>query len=240
MPGFWFRLRRLVGAEAHGAAARLEDPVRLAEAGVRDLRANLTEAVTSLARIKGVALRLRREQGEAQERAGDFRRKAVALVQRGRSGELEGAEADRLAAEALRLQGDAEARGVLLEKRAGEQERLAARLQTRIEELRRLIGTYEDDLLTLQARATTAVSVKRINRHLAGADVSDTVALLERMRGRVAEEEALAEAYGQLGEAPRSAEREIDDALAGRGAADLHAQASLTELKRQIDAGDAG
>lgn len=151
MPGFWFRLRRLVGAEAHGAVARLEDPVRLAEAGVRDLRANLTEAVTSLARIKGVAIRLRREQGE---RAGDFRRKAVALVQRGRSGELDGTEANRLAAEALRLQGDAEVRGALLEKRAGEQERLAARLQTRIEELRRMISGYEDDLLTLQARAT--------------------------------------------------------------------------------------
>ena len=206
---FWFRLRRLVGAEAHGAVARLEDPVKLAEAGVRDLRANLTEAVTSLARIKGVAIRLRREQGEAQERASDLRRKAVALVQRGRSGELSEAEADRL----------------------------AARLQTRIEELRRMVGGYEDDLLTLRARAATAVSVKKINRHLAGAEVSDTVALLEGMRGRVAEEEALAEAYGQLGEPPQTAEREIDDALAGRGAADPHAQSLLTELKRQIDAG---
>ncbi len=141
------------------------------------------------------------------------------------------AEAERLAAEALRLKGEADALARSLSQDFTEQERMSGQLQTKVDQLRRDIGRYDNELITLRARAKTATSVKKINQHLAGADSSDTISMLERMRQKVEEEESLAQAYGELSDAPKSAEAEIDRALAAPAA---DAQDSLADLKKRM------
>ncbi len=233
MAGFFDRVSKVFQAEANTAVARFEDPIKLTEQGIRDLKSNLTEAMTSLAQVKGVSIRLKREAEDEKRRSADYERKAMTLLQRMESGELDQTEAERLAAEALRLKGEADARASSLSQDFTEQERMSGQLQTKVDQLRRDIGRYDNELITLRARAKTATSVKKINQHLAGAGSSDTIAMLERMREKVEEEESLAQAYGELNAAPKSADAEIDRALAAPAAA----QDSLADLKKRMGIG---
>ncbi len=234
MAGFFDRVSKVFQAEANTAVARFEDPIKLTEQGIRDLKGNLTEAMTSLAQVKGVSIRLKKEAEDEKRRSADYERKAMTLLQRMQSGDLDKTEAERLAAEALRLKAEADARAASLSQDFTEQERMSGQLQTKVDQLRRDIGRYDNELITLRARAKTATSVKKINQHLAGADSSDTIAMLERMREKVEEEESLAQAYGELNAAPKSADAEIDRALAAPAA---DTQDSLADLKKRMGIG---
>ena len=234
MFNLFMRLAKIFQVQADTALSRLEDPVKLSEQGVRDLKSSLAEAVVSLAQVKSVAIRARKEAEDEKRRSEAYEQKAVALLTRAQKGELALAESDRLASEVLRLKSVADARCGKLEASAKQQEQLAAQLQSRIERLRHDIGGYEDELVTLRARAATARSVKQINQHLAGAEGSGTVAMLERMREKVIYEEALAEAYEQLGNTP-DLEREVDNALSHSSAGGLQVADSLAELKARLD-----
>lgn len=231
MAGFFDRISKVFQAEANTAVARFEDPIKLTEQGIRDLKGNLTEAMTSLAQVKGVAIRLKKDAEDEKRRSAEYERKAMTLLQRMQSGGLEQAEAERLAAEALRLKAEADTRATSLSHDFAEQDRLAGQLQTKVDQLRRDISRYDNELVTLRARAKTATSVKKINQHLAGADSSDTISMLERMRQKVEEEESLAQAYGELNTAPKSTDAEIDRALAAPAA---DAQDSLADLKKRM------
>lgn len=234
MAGFFNRISKVFQAEANTAVARFEDPIKLTEQGIRDLKSNLTEAMTSLAQVKSVGIRLKKDAEDEKRRAADYERKAMTLLQRMQSGELEQTEAERLAAEALRLKTEADTRAAALSKDFTAQEGLAGQLQTKVDQLRRDISRYDNELVTLRARAKTASSVKKINQHLAGADSSDTISMLERMRQKVEEEESLAQAYGELNAAPASTDAEIDRALAAPTA---DTQDSLADLKKRMGIG---
>ena len=90
---------------------------------------------------------------------------------------------------------------------------MADTLQAKVEDLKRQIGTYENEAITLKARARTASSMRKINQQLAGADASGTVAMLEKMKQKVQEEESLAEAYDQLADVGGDIDEDIDKAL---------------------------
>ena len=109
---------------------------------------------------------------------------------------------------------------------------MSDQLQAKVEDLKRQIAKYDNELITLRARARTASSMRKINQQLAGADASGTVAMLEKMKHRVQEEESLAEAYDQLGDVGGTIDDDIDRALAGpspSAGAD-----SLAELKKKM------
>ena len=245
MSGFFTRLFKLFQAEADTALSRLEDPVKLSEQGVRDLKSTLSEAVISLAQVKSVAIRIRKQAEDEKRQAEVYEQKAVALLRRAQEGELASAEADRLASEVLNLKSAAEEHYDTLNASALQQEQLAAQLQSRIEGLKRDVSRYEGELAALRARSSTARSVKKINQHLAGADGSSTVAMLERMREKVVYEEALAEAYEQLGDsadgmkgAEKALELEVDKALLGTSASSPRVADSLAELKARLSLED--
>lgn len=211
--GFFSRIFKVTQAEAHSMVDRLEDPIKMTEQGIRDLRDTLQEALTGLAQVKAISNRLKHDLDEQKALASDYERKAVALLQRAQSGQLAPAEADRLASEALTRKNDASQRAAAIEKDYHTQKQAADTLQGKVEQLRRDINHYQSELITLRARAKTATSVKKVNKELAGADASGTIAMLEKMRAKVEEEESLAQAYGEMSAAPTSLDAEIDKAL---------------------------
>ena len=73
--------------------------------------------------------------------------------------------------------------------------------------------------------------MRKINEQLAGADASGTVAMLEKMKNKVQEEESLAEAYGQLSDVVGTIDEDIDKALALPST--TAASNSLAELKKK-------
>ena len=87
-------------------------------------------------------------------------------------------------------------------------------------------------MITLKARAKTAESMRKINQQMSQVDSSGTIAMLEKMKTKVEEEEALAEAYGDISEDGASLDEEIERAI-GTPAASAATQ-SLADLKKKM------
>ncbi len=228
--GIFQRIFRVSKAEVHSAIDKFEDPIRMTEQGIRDLKKDLNAAMTSLAEVKGQAIRLRKQATDGKKAATDYERKAMLLLQKTQSGELDSAEADRLAAEALNRKEESFSRATTLNHDAKQQEAMAAQLQAQVEKLKSAIAGYENDLVTLRARARTAAATKKINRQLSKVDSNGTLALLERMKERVEEDESLAQAYGELADSSQTLDEEIDTVLKDKGTG----SDKLAELKAKM------
>ena len=224
------RLFKVGESSAHSIIDKLEDPVKMTEQGIRDLKRDLQEAMKSLAEVKAIAIRTRKGADDAKNRALDYEKKAMLLIQKAESGSLDGAEAERLATEALNRRDDAKAESARLSKEAQGHEKMASQLQEQVSSLQGNIRKYENDLATLKARARTAAATKKINSQLAKVDSSGTISMLERMRDRVEADEALAEAYGDVVGMETSMDAEIEAALDEAGSR----SDSLADLKKRM------
>jgi len=227
------RLFSVGKAEVNSAIDKFEDPIRMTEQGIRDLKKDLNEAMTSLAEVKGQAIRLRKQAEDNKKASADWERKAMVLLQKGQNGDLEADEADRLAAESLNRKGEADNRLTQFEQDATNQENMASQLQSQVEKLKSTVATHENELITLRARAKTAAATKKINKQLAKVDSSGTIAMLERMKERVEEDESLSQAYGEIAGEPKSLDDEINAAV---GSSSASTDDRLAALKAKMAA----
>lgn len=226
------RIFKVGQSEAHALVSKLEDPIKLTEQGIRDLKRDLQGAMGSLAEVKGVAIRLNKEADDAKRQASEYERKAMLLLQRFQDGQMDQAQAERLATEALTKKESAGERAARLVKEAAQQQQMATQLQDRVNKLKSTVSTYENELVTLRARARTAESTRKINQQLAKVDSSSTIAMLERMKQKVEEDEALAQAYGEVADVDTSIDSEINRALASGQTS--QANDKLLELKAKM------
>lgn len=213
MAGFFKRLFQLGSSEAHSIIDQLEDPVKMTEQGIRELKSDLEKAMQSFAEVKAASIRAQRDIEKNKTASLDWERKAMALLQQGQSGKLQKSEADRLATEALKRKEESGRQLVVAQGAYDTQIQNVNTLQKNIETLKSTIQQYENELITLKARAKTASATKKINKQLSNIDSSGTVALLERMKQKVEEEESLAHAYGDINQIPNSIDDEINQAL---------------------------
>lgn len=226
------RLFKVGQSQAHAVVDKFEDPIRMTEQGIRDLKKDLLEAMTSLAEVKGIAIRTRKNSENNKKIAADYERKAMLLLQKMQNNEMDAQEAERIATEALSKKENHANEAVRLAQEAERHEQMANKLQSNISKIKSSVTTYENDLITLKARAKTAASTKKINAQLAQVDPSGTIAMLEKMKAKVEEDEALSQAYGEIASADRSVDDEINAALeSGRKVA---ASDSLLELKKKM------
>lgn len=232
MAGIFNRLFKAGEAEAHSLVDKLEDPIKMSEQAVRDLRKDLQESLRSLGEVKSLAIRMAKDAEDAKRLAGDYERKAMLLLQRGQAGDVETAEAERLAMEALSRKEEAAARALQATEQAQTQQQMVDTLQNNVNQLKSKVASYENDLVMLKARARTANATRKINQRLSNVDTNGTVTLLERMKEKVSEEEALSEAYGEMADAGGSVDEEIDKALASGSTS--KSQDSLAELKSKM------
>jgi len=223
---------KVAQAESHAAMDKFEDPIKLTEQGIRDLKKDLKEAMVSLAEVKGITIRTQRDADGKKKLAADYERKAMMLLQKMQQGELDPAEAERLASEALNQKEAISKEAVHLAQEAERHQQMAGQLQTNVNKIKMSINTYENDLVTLKARAKTAAATKKINQQIARVDSSSTITMLEKMKAKVEEDESLAIAYGEMASADQSIEDEIDAAL--KGETTPTPSQALLELKQKM------
>ncbi len=232
MASIFQRIFKVAQSEAHSTMDKFEDPIKMSEQGVRDLKKSLQASMVSLAQVKSLAISLQKQADDQKKMAADYERKAMLILQRLQGGEMEQAEAERLATAALSKKEEALQRVATLSGDQQAQQQMADQLQTKVEELKRQIGKFENEVITLRARARTASSMRKINQQLAGADASGTVAMLEKMKNKVQEEESLAQAYGELSDVGGTIDEDIDKALALPSS--TASSDSLAELKKKM------
>ena len=226
------RLFRVSQAEAHAIVDKFEDPIKMTEQGIRDLKKDLQASMTSLAEVKAIAIRTRREADNHKKLTVDYERKAMMLLQKMQSGEMDQADAERLATQALNKKEQSAADAMRLAQEAERHEQMAGQLQANVNKIKSGVNTYENDLVTLKARAKTAAATKKINQQLARVDSSGTIAMLEKMKSKVEEDEALALAYGEMADLDKSVDDEIDEAL--KSGNTVTASVHLLELKKKM------
>lgn len=226
------RIFKIAQAETHSAMEKFEDPIKMTEQGIRDLKNDLQQAMTSLADVKGMAIRTRRQADGKKKLAADYERKAMLLLQKMQSGEIDAADAERLATEALGQKEESSAEAARLAQEAQRHEEMAKQLQGNVSKIKSTIRTYENDLTTLKARAKTAAATKKINQQIAKIDSSGTISMLEKMKAKVEDDESLAVAYGEMADADKSVDDEINAVLAG--SASPQSSDALLELKKKM------
>ncbi len=229
---FFQRIFKNVQSQAHSVVDQLEDPIKLSEQGIRDLKKDLLDSMRSLAQVKAIAIRLKKDSDDQKKLANDYERKAMLLLQKMKSGNLQKSEAERLASEALTKKEEALQRADTLKKDHEQQKAMGDQLQAKVQALKETITRYETELVTLKARAKTATSMRKINQQMSNVDSSNTIALLEKMKDKVIEEESLAEAYGEMTDAGVTLDEELNRTLAETSAAEN--SDSLAELKKKM------
>ncbi|WP_224994226.1 PspA/IM30 family protein [Cesiribacter sp. SM1] len=225
--GLLSRLFKIGQAEAHAAINNLEDPIKLTEQGIKDLKVDLNRSLEALAEVKAMAIRANNDMHRYKSQAADYENKAIKLLQKAQRGELNAAEADRLAAEALQRKSESEELYASSLRDKEQFDQSVAQIETKTRQLRSTISTYENELKTLKARDKVNKATINLNKQLAQVDASGTVSMLERMKERVAQEEAMAESYGQIANESRSLDSEIDAALAAGSGTQSDALAAL-------------
>lgn len=232
MASIFQRLFRVGQSQAHDLINKFEDPIKMTEQGIRDLKKDLHGTMKSLAEVKAVAIRVKREAEDNKRLAADYERKAMLLLQKMQKGELDKSDAERLAAEALSRKEECSQKAVHLMKNQEQQDKMTAKLQVNMEKLKSTVSSYENDLITLKARARTAAATRKVNEQLARIDSSGTISLLERMKSKVEEDESLAQSYGELAGVDKSVDDELNAAL-GSGQIGS-ASDKLAELKSKM------
>lgn len=228
------RLYAIGKAEVNSVLENFEDPIKLTEAGIADMKDQLTESVEALAQLKALSIRKKNEAEAESLSAKDYYAKAVLLIQKSEKGEVDAADSDRLAKEALKKQTEAQKNAELLRSETEKLQDECEKMQTNIHQLKSNISKWENELRTLEARVQVSEATKDINRKMTQIDSSSAVSMLEKLKERVVQQEAVSEAYSELAKSGKSVDEEIDSLVNN---ADTEAEKALQELKKTLKKG---
>lgn len=225
------RLFNVGKAEAHSVVDKMENPIKLTEQGIRDMKVDLTKALEGLAQVKALLIRSKNDKETFEIKAKDYQNKAMLILKKVEKGELSAAEGDRLATQALVKKSENDEH---VKRTTTEVDKLSAsvsKLETNVNTLKSNISKWENELRTLKARVKVSNATKNLNKQMASIDSSSTVSMLEKMKQKVAEEESLAEAYGDVASASNSVDEEIDKVL---DSTSTNAESDLDALKKKM------
>lgn len=228
---FFKRLLKMGEAEANAALDNMEDPIKLTEQGIRDMKEDLEKSLEALAQVKALAVRSKNEHEEFLLKVENYQEKALLLLTKAKKGTLEISKAERLAKEALIKKEESSLQAVNSQAQTVNLEGSVSQLEINVDEVKKSISKWENELKTLKARVKVANANQKLNKQMAGVDASSTVSMLERMKDKVNQEEALAEAYGDIAHANKSVDDEIDKAI---DFTKDSAENELAKLKEQL------
>jgi phage shock protein A len=226
------RIFKIGEAEAHSLVDKLEDPIKLTEQGIRDMKKDLDESLKSYAEVKALSIKAKKDATDLRSKAGSYEQKAVMLLQKAEKGEIKQEESDRLAGEALVKKEEAERAAVVEEENARKVDSQLVQLDSNIKKLKSNIGHYENELKTLKARAKVSDATTKLNKQMAQIDGTGTIAMLEKMKTKVAEKEALSEAYADVADSSRGVDEQIEEAL--KNSTPPSASDALAKLKERM------
>ena len=225
------RLFKIGQSEANSAIDKMEDPIKMTEQGIRDMKQDLEKSLEALAQVKALAIRAKNEQEEHQDKAEDYHNKAILILKKAEKEQMEKEEADRLAKQALVKKEEVQQHITRAKEEVKKFNESIAQLENNIQGIKSNISNWENELKTLKARVKVSNATKNLNKQMAEIDSASTVSMLERMKEKVAQEEALAEAYGDIANASKSIDEELEKAA---DTSEAKADDDLSKLKEQL------
>ncbi|HEY9004935.1 PspA/IM30 family protein [Ohtaekwangia sp.] len=207
------RLLRIGQAEIHAAVDKMEDPVKMTEQGLRELRVDLAEATEAYAKVKALAIRTENEQLYYQQESRNYAEKAILIMQKAQTGQVDMIKAEELAREALSLRKKYYVESEELGLQVVALQQSSRDMLRNTEILKENLDKWEKELRTLRARVKVSHATVQVNKQMAQLDNNGTITMLERMKAKVEDQEALAKAYGEIGRDKSSLKEELDSLL---------------------------
>lgn len=229
------RLFKIGQSEANAAIDNMEDPIKMTEQGIRDLKLDLKESLESLAQVKALSIRANNDVEELKSKANDYEQKAMLVLTKVKNGELDSNTADELATQALLKKEETNQQIEISKSEAKSFDESVSKLEGNVSEIKSTIQKWENELKTLKARVKVSKATKNLNKQMAELDSSGTVAMLERMKDKVQQEEALSEAYGDLAKKNESIDAKLDKLTDTKAQS---AKDNLTALKKKLGLDD--
>lgn len=182
------RIFKIGEAQANRAVDNQESPIIMTEQGIREMKEELHKSVEAMAQLKALAIRSKNEYQEQEAKAKDYESEALLILKKAQAGEMEAADADRLAKEAL-----AKKEAVLqrVNKASVNKEKLdqnVSQLKDTVHTIEANITIGENELRTLTAREKVNDATKNVKKQMAELDSAGTVSMLERMKKKEAQE----------------------------------------------------
>lgn len=224
------RIFKIGQAEIHSVVEKMEDPIKITEQGIRDMKEDLSEALEAYAKVRALSIRTQNSSDKKKTEAQEFEDKAILLLQKAQRNELPVDQAESLAKEALLLKKQLQQEATELSHQAQIHENSANEVQKNVEVLKYNLSKWENELSTLKARVKVSNATKLVNKQLARIDSNSTISMLERMKEKVEDDEALSKAYGEMALGNHSMTDKINEAI-GDGNAVVD---ELAALKKQI------
>lgn len=207
------RLFRIGQAEIHAAVDKMEDPIKMTEQGLRELRTDLTEATEAYAKVKALAIRAENNQFQCQQESRNYAEKAILIMQKAQSGQVALTKAEELAREALSLHKKYYIESEELGEQVNALQQSSKEMLRNTEILKENMEKWEKELRTLRARVKVSKATEQVNKQLAHVDSHGIIAMLERMRTKVEDQEAIAKAYGEISQEKNSRKEELNNLL---------------------------
>lgn len=219
------RLSRLLRANVNDMISKAEDPDKIIEQSLRDMRDAYGQARTEVADAMAQLSKLEREQGTNQKIAQEYGNKAAEALKGG---------SEDLAREALRRKKNHEDLAAGFSDQIKVHQTTVDQLKTQLRALEAKIDEMESKKELLQARSKTAKANETLER-VSGFDKSQgALSAFDEMERKVAAQEDRARAMGQLRE-----EGDLDAQLKNLGR-DAEIDAELEKLKQQMGGGGTG
>jgi phage shock protein A len=236
---FFKRLLKIGKVKAHAKLDKVEDPVALTEQSIKDLKQDLAESMKSLAEMKALAIRTKRDVQQAHRAADQYEQRAMQFIAKAEQGDITMDEADRYALKAL-----AQKDQILRVSSANEQnlhayENMIRKLEIDIQKIRTQINTWEGELKTLKVRSRLSETSRRLNERMSSISNSSMSNMLEDMKMKVEEQEALAQSYEDVGNLQDGVDDEVDKVLGKNAVASLDLPTpkdALAQLKAKMKA----
>jgi phage shock protein A len=229
------RLFKIGEAETNSAIDKMEDPIKMTEQGIRDMKTDLEKSIEALAQVKALAIRSKNEMEQQASKVEDYHNKAILILNKVKTNDLDTKEGDRLAKAALEKKEMASKESLRLESETNKLNNNVSDLERNINEIKSNINQWENELKTLKARVKVSKATKNLNKQMAELDNTGTVSMLERMKEKVEQEEALAEAYGDINKKTTTIDEDIDkliDSSKDKASSDLDALKQKLGIKK--------
>ncbi len=211
--GLFERIFRIGKSEVNSAVDRLEDPIKMADQVLRELKENYQQAIVGQSEVKAAALQHRAEEQKARSKAEEWEKKANDLLDLVEGGKLDAEKGNALATTAAESHDQAAKQANEYAAMAQKEEQALAVMETAIQQLKDKIAEAENRTNLLKSRAKTAQVSESINKTLSSVDTDGLMGTLDRMDAKVTAQEFRSQAYAEVRDTTLSSEQEINKIL---------------------------
>ncbi len=211
--GLLDRLFRISKSEVNSVVDKMEDPVKMADQVLRELKDNYQTAITGESEVKAAALQHRAEEQKAHTKAEEWEKKANDLLDMVEAGKLEADKGNTLANTAAESAVQAKRQAGEFASMAEKEEKALGVMDVAVQQLKDRISETENRITLLKSRAKTADVSEKINKTLSSVDTDGLMSTLDRMDSKVTSTEFRAQAYAEVRDTTLSSEQEINKIL---------------------------